>query len=240
VVDEHMAIVVGHTRWAAAKRLGMTEVPVHVARGLTPAQIKAYRLMDNCSHENAEWDDALLKLELEDLKLEDLDLALTGFDEQEITRLLADGMMQQPTKRPSRRLTRSVALAISGSAVSTGCCTAMPPCWLMLRRCLDGELADMLFWADAKRRLSSEASAEPGQWRTSRAAYARAAAWIAGTDRWTEAMWRNLEQQVGAPDPLKHEEVGERPDTPSASIAGVLRRRPEQRSRRVFRSSYMI
>ena len=41
VVDEHMAIVVGHTRWAEAKRLGMTEVPVHIARGLTPAQIKA-------------------------------------------------------------------------------------------------------------------------------------------------------------------------------------------------------
>ena len=81
VVDENMAIVVGHTRWAAAKRLGMTEVPVHIARGLTPAQIKAYRLMDNRSHENAEWDDALLKLELEDLKLEDLDLALTGFDD---------------------------------------------------------------------------------------------------------------------------------------------------------------
>ena len=37
-------------------------------RGLTPAQIKAYRLMDNRSSENAEWDDALLKLELEDLK----------------------------------------------------------------------------------------------------------------------------------------------------------------------------
>ncbi len=68
--------------------------------------------------------------------------------------------------------------------------------------------------------------------------YARAAAWIAGADRWTEAMWRNLEQQVGAPELLEHEKV-EKPDAPSASIAGVLRRRPEQRSRRVFRSSYM-
>ena len=68
--------------------------------------------------------------------------------------------------------------------------------------------------------------------------YARAAAWIAGADRWTEAMWRNLEQQVGAPELLEDEQAKE-PDAPSASIAGVLRRRPERRSRRVFRSSYM-
>ena len=71
-----------------------------------------------------------------------------------------------------------------------------------------------------------------------RVTYARAAAWIAGADRWTEAMWRNLEQQVGAPALLEHEKAKEA-DAPAASIAGVLRRRPEQRSRRVFRSSYM-
>jgi phage terminase large subunit GpA-like protein len=68
--------------------------------------------------------------------------------------------------------------------------------------------------------------------------YARAAAWIAGADRWTEAMWRNLEQQVGALGILEHEKA-KAPDALSASIAGVLRRRPERRSRRLFRSSYM-
>ena len=68
--------------------------------------------------------------------------------------------------------------------------------------------------------------------------YARAAAWIAGADRWTEAMWRNLEQQVGIPEDLQEKQTIE-PDRASATIAGVLRRRPEQRSRRVFRSSYM-
>ena len=68
--------------------------------------------------------------------------------------------------------------------------------------------------------------------------YARAAAWIAGVDRWTEAMWRNLEQQVGVPDPLEEQQPTE-PELASANIAGVLRRRPERRSRRVFRSSYM-
>jgi phage terminase large subunit GpA-like protein len=68
--------------------------------------------------------------------------------------------------------------------------------------------------------------------------YARAAAWIAGADRWTEAMWRDLERQVGSPDPPEDEQSKE-PDVASTSIAGVLRRRPEHRRRRVFRSTYL-
>jgi phage terminase large subunit GpA-like protein len=67
--------------------------------------------------------------------------------------------------------------------------------------------------------------------------YARAAAWIAGADRWTEAMWRDLEQQVGTP--AAEDQQTPDPVAVPASIAGVLRRRPEQRGRRVFRSSYM-
>ena len=46
VVDEDGVIVVGHTRWLAARKLGLNDVPVHVAKGLTPAQVKAYRLAD--------------------------------------------------------------------------------------------------------------------------------------------------------------------------------------------------
>ena len=47
VVDEDGVIVVGHTRYKAAIKLEMTEVPVHVAIGLSPAQLKAYRIADN-------------------------------------------------------------------------------------------------------------------------------------------------------------------------------------------------
>ena len=64
-------------------------MPAHVARGLTPAQARAYRLMDNRASENAEWDERLLGLELDDLQLEGFDLALTGFDDDELQRLLA-------------------------------------------------------------------------------------------------------------------------------------------------------
>ena len=80
------------TRFEAAKRLGLTTVPVHIATGLTPTQVKAYRLADNRTNEEAEWDASLLALELEDLKLEDFDLDLTGFDDSEIDKLLAEMM----------------------------------------------------------------------------------------------------------------------------------------------------
>jgi ParB-like chromosome segregation protein Spo0J len=90
VVDSEMVVVVGHTRLMAAQQLGMTEVPVHVAEGLTANQVKAYRIADNRVHEEAEWDDELLALELGDLRDAGLDLALTGFDEDELAPLLED------------------------------------------------------------------------------------------------------------------------------------------------------
>jgi phage terminase large subunit GpA-like protein len=68
--------------------------------------------------------------------------------------------------------------------------------------------------------------------------YTRAAAWIAGADRWPDARWRDLEQQVGL-CPSADDEVTTEPDAVPTSIAGVLRRRPERRNRRVFRSSYV-
>jgi DNA modification methylase len=89
VVDEEMVILAGHTRLEAARQLGLTTAPVHIARGLTPAQARAYRLMDNRASENAEWDESLLGLELGDLQGDGFDLALTGFDDTELNRLLA-------------------------------------------------------------------------------------------------------------------------------------------------------
>lgn len=68
--------------------------------------------------------------------------------------------------------------------------------------------------------------------------YARAAAWIAGADRWTEAMWRDLEEQVGLSGETADDQSAD-PETPAENVAGVIRRRPERRGRRVFRSSYM-
>ena len=57
-------IVCGHTRWKAAQKLGLEKVPVHVARDLTPEQIRAYRIADNKTNELATWNLELLPLEI--------------------------------------------------------------------------------------------------------------------------------------------------------------------------------
>jgi len=88
VVDEAMVILAGHTRLAAAQQLGLKTAPVHVAKGLSEAQARAFRIMDNRSGENAEWADDLLGLELGDLLEADYDLGLTGFTDEELNGLL--------------------------------------------------------------------------------------------------------------------------------------------------------
>jgi DNA modification methylase len=90
VVDREGVIICGHTRLLAAYKLGLPEAPVHVAENLTPAQVRAYRLLDNRSHDETTWDDDLLGLELLDLKGMGVDLDLTGFDGREIDDLLAN------------------------------------------------------------------------------------------------------------------------------------------------------
>jgi DNA modification methylase len=89
VVDEEGVIICGHTRLLAARKLRLEAVPVHVAVGLTAAQVKAYRLMDNRSNQETSWDSELLSLELEELAGLGCDLALTGFSNEELTALLA-------------------------------------------------------------------------------------------------------------------------------------------------------
>jgi DNA modification methylase len=94
VVDEDGVIIVGHTRYKAAQKLGLEKVPVHVARGLSPAQVKAYRLSDNKTGELAEWDYDLLPIELSDLQEMDFDLDLIGFSSDELAALLNSGVQE--------------------------------------------------------------------------------------------------------------------------------------------------
>ena len=68
--------------------------------------------------------------------------------------------------------------------------------------------------------------------------YARAAAWIAGADRWSEAMWRDLEGQVGEAPEIAAD-VDESIVPSIEEVAGVVRRSPKRSGHRVFRSSYM-
>jgi hypothetical protein len=84
------SVIDGHLRLKAARKLGLTEVPVALADELTDAQIKAFRLLANRSASWAEWDTELLRLELGDLKELGFNLTLTGFDDIELGSLLAD------------------------------------------------------------------------------------------------------------------------------------------------------
>ncbi len=88
VVDDDGVIVCGHTRWKAAKKLGLEKVPVHVAADLSPEQVKAYRLADNQTADLADWNFDLLPIELADLQRAEYDLSLIGFSAEEITQLL--------------------------------------------------------------------------------------------------------------------------------------------------------
>ncbi len=92
VVDADGVIVVGHTRWKAAARLGLERVPVHVARELTPEQARAYRIADNATADLATWDLELLPAELSELQALDVDLSLLGFGEDELAKLLDPGV----------------------------------------------------------------------------------------------------------------------------------------------------
>lgn len=82
-------VVDGHLRLKAARKLGITEIPVILCDEWSPAQVKAFRLMVNRSVTWAEWDEDALALELHDIQEADFDLSLTGFDDQELARLLA-------------------------------------------------------------------------------------------------------------------------------------------------------
>jgi hypothetical protein len=89
VVDGEGVIICGHTRVRAAQKLGLKQVPVHVATDMTPAQVKAYRLADNQTASLAEWNYELLPLELKDLQGLNFDLDLLGFSAEELGALLA-------------------------------------------------------------------------------------------------------------------------------------------------------
>jgi len=90
ITDGKNGLVAGHGRVLAAKKLGLKEIPCLEASHLTDAQRRAYILADNRMALDAGWDNELLKIELGDLQGLDFDLALTGFDLDEISALTTD------------------------------------------------------------------------------------------------------------------------------------------------------
>jgi DNA modification methylase len=90
LIRDDLTVIAGHGRLAAAKVLGLKEVPTISLSHLTPLQVRAYVLADNKLALNAGWDDEMLTVELKDLEMEGFDVSLTGFDEIEVSSLLAE------------------------------------------------------------------------------------------------------------------------------------------------------
>jgi DNA modification methylase len=89
LVGPDEVIVAGHARQAAARKLGLTEVPVIVVDGLNESQRRALALADNRLPLEAGWDEAMLRIEIQALQDADYDLHLVGFDDEELRSLLA-------------------------------------------------------------------------------------------------------------------------------------------------------
>jgi ParB-like chromosome segregation protein Spo0J len=88
LVDEDGGIIAGHGRLLAARKLGLPDVPVMVARNWTPAQKRAYVLADNKLALNGGWDDEALAIELTEIRGLGFDASLTGFSIGEIDAIL--------------------------------------------------------------------------------------------------------------------------------------------------------
>lgn len=106
VVDKDNVIIVGHTRYKAAKKLGMKEVPVVIASNLSDEQVRAYRLADNKTGELTDWNDDLLNEELNDLL--DIDMSDFGFDidlaDDSNDEVKEDDFDEEPPEKPKSKL----------------------------------------------------------------------------------------------------------------------------------------
>lgn len=114
LIDGESGIIAGHGRLLAARKLGMKEVPVIQLSGMTDTQKRAYIIADNKLALNAGWDDELLKLEIEEVNLEDFEIELIGFSKDELNNLIGaqdvnelDGMPGLPSgdREPFQQMT---------------------------------------------------------------------------------------------------------------------------------------
>jgi hypothetical protein len=101
LVTEKGSIIAGHGRVLGARKLGLVDVPVMVARGWSKAQIQAYALADNKLALNAGWDEAMLALEIGELQELGFDIGLIGFTDTEIAALTENTMgLTDPDETP--------------------------------------------------------------------------------------------------------------------------------------------
>ena len=98
LIDAAEGIIAGHGRVLAARSLGLSEVPCIRLSHLTDTQRRAYMLADNRIALNSGWDEAMLALELAELRIDDFDLSLLGFSVPEIDKLLSDNIEESTVR----------------------------------------------------------------------------------------------------------------------------------------------
>ena len=147
LVDGENGIIAGHGRLAAARKLGMKKIPVIELAHLTETQKRALVIADNKLALNSGWDNEMLALELEELKLEGYDLKLTGFGEDEIDALsptVIDGLVDedQIPEVPEEPKTRFGDIYQLGNhRLMCGDSTSIDA----VDKLMDGQKADMVF-----------------------------------------------------------------------------------------------
>lgn len=149
LVDGQNGIIAGHGRLAAARKLGLTEVPVIVLDHLSEAQKKALVIADNKLASNAGWDDEMLRLELGDLQEMGFDATIAGFTTEELDALLnvtevTDGLTDEDDvpEAPEEPKTRLGDVWILGKhRLMCGDSTSIDA----VEKLMDGQKADMVF-----------------------------------------------------------------------------------------------
>lgn len=105
VIDKNGEIIAGHTRYKAAKKLKLKEIPCIIADDLTEEQIKAFRLADNKVGELAEWDLDMLDIELDEIT--EIDMEQFGFymsDMESEAEAIEDDFDEEPPEEPESKL----------------------------------------------------------------------------------------------------------------------------------------
>ena len=142
-------IIAGHARLLAAKELKMSQVPVIVLNHLSEVQRRALVIADNQLALHAGWDEELLRRELAALQNENVDLELIGFDEAELSQLLADGGGAEGlTDEDAIPAVAEESVTLPGDLWQLGkhlvlCGDATQPA--DLERLMAGEVADLIF-----------------------------------------------------------------------------------------------
>ena len=148
LIDEDGGIIAGHGRVMAARKLGLDSVPAIRLGYLTEAQKRAYVIADNKLALNAGWDDEMLKLELQELKDMNFDLGLTGFDPDELAKLLEPEQVEGLTDEdavpdvPEEPKTKLGDIYVLGNhRLMCGDSTSIHD----VEKLMDGQKADMVF-----------------------------------------------------------------------------------------------